>query len=76
MHGNTKTTTNGIKTRHFGDILSELEAAFDVHAAEGTYLGGVHLELSGEDVTECIGGAWGLRNQISRGPINLMSIRV
>jgi 3-deoxy-7-phosphoheptulonate synthase len=60
MHGNTKTTSAGVKTRHFADILSELAAAFDVHAAEGTYLGGVHLELSGEDVTECVGGASGI----------------
>jgi 3-deoxy-7-phosphoheptulonate synthase len=60
MHGNTKTTSGGIKTRHFADILTELEGAFDVHASEGSYLGGVHLELSGEDVTECIGGASGI----------------
>lgn len=60
MHGNTKTTTGGIKTRHFGDILKELGSSFDVHAAEGTVLGGVHLELSGDDVTECIGGASGI----------------
>ncbi len=60
MHGNTKTTSGGIKTRHFADILSELGSAFEVHAAEGTYLGGVHLELSGEDVTECVGGASGI----------------
>ncbi|HYI96308.1 MAG TPA: 3-deoxy-7-phosphoheptulonate synthase class II [Bryobacteraceae bacterium] len=63
MHGNTKTTSTGIKTRHFGDILSELESSFDVHASEGTYLGGVHLELSGDDVTECIGGASGITEQ-------------
>ena len=60
MHGNTKTTASGIKTRHFSDILDELSVAFDVHGAEGSYLGGVHLELSGEDVTECIGGASGI----------------
>jgi 3-deoxy-7-phosphoheptulonate synthase len=60
MHGNTKTTASGIKTRHIADILNELEGAFDVHAAEGNYLGGVHLELSGEDVTECVGGAAGI----------------
>jgi 3-deoxy-7-phosphoheptulonate synthase len=60
MHGNTKTTASGIKTRHFADILTELKASFDVHAAESTYLGGVHLELSGDDVTECIGGASGI----------------
>lgn len=60
MHGNTRTTRNGIKTRHFEDILSELKTSFDVHGAEGSYLGGVHLELSGDDVTECIGGASGI----------------
>jgi 3-deoxy-7-phosphoheptulonate synthase len=60
MHGNTKTTASGIKTRHFADILEELAAAFDIHGAEGTYLGGVHLELAGEDVTECVGGASGI----------------
>ena len=60
MHGNTRSTASGIKTRHFADILSELVGAFDVHAAEGSYLGGVHLELSGEDVTECVGGASGI----------------
>jgi 3-deoxy-7-phosphoheptulonate synthase len=60
MHGNTKTTASGIKTRHFGDILSELQQAFDIHSAEGSTLGGVHFELSGEHVTECIGGASGI----------------
>jgi 3-deoxy-7-phosphoheptulonate synthase len=60
MHGNTKTTANGIKTRYFADILDELAAAFDIHGTEGNCLGGVHLELSGEDVTECIGGASGI----------------
>ncbi len=57
MHGNTKATGNGLKTRHFDDILTELNAAFKVHLACGSRLGGVHLELTGEDVTECIGGA-------------------
>jgi 3-deoxy-7-phosphoheptulonate synthase len=57
MHGNTESTTNGYKTRKFENISGELEAAFDVHAAEGTRLGGVHLELTGENVTECMGGA-------------------
>lgn len=60
MHGNTFMTGDGIKTRNFDDILSELEQAFDVHAAEGSYLGGVHIELTGENVTECTGGARGL----------------
>ncbi len=56
MHGNTRTAGNGLKTRGFDDILDELKAAFDVHKAEGTVLGGVHFELTGEDVTECTGG--------------------
>lgn len=57
MHGNTQTAGNGLKTRRFDDILSEVEASFAIHAACGTRLGGVHLELTGEDVTECLGGA-------------------
>ncbi|MDQ2701502.1 MAG: 3-deoxy-7-phosphoheptulonate synthase class II [Pseudomonadota bacterium] len=57
MHGNTETTSNGYKTRRFRNIRSELEQAFEIHAAIGTRLGGVHLELTGEDVTECTGGA-------------------
>jgi len=60
MHGNTETTEDGTKTRRFANILGELEQAFDVHAAEGSHLGGVHFELTGENVTECIGGARGL----------------
>ncbi|MBN8213763.1 MAG: 3-deoxy-7-phosphoheptulonate synthase class II [Xanthomonadales bacterium] len=57
MHGNTESTSNGFKTRRFANIRSELEQAFELHAAVGTRLGGVHLELTGEDVTECTGGA-------------------
>ncbi len=60
MHGNTETTAGGFKTRRFENILGELEAAFRMHEAQGSYLGGVHFELTGEDVTECIGGARGL----------------
>ena len=60
MHGNTETTASGIKTRRFDAIVSELESAFQIHEAMGTYLGGVHLELTGENVTECTGGARGL----------------
>jgi 3-deoxy-7-phosphoheptulonate synthase len=56
MHGNTQTTGSGIKTRNFDDILREIEVSFDVHAAEGSRLGGIHFELTGEDVTECTGG--------------------
>lgn len=57
MHGNTESTGNGYKTRRFENIRSELDQAFDIHAAAGTRLGGVHLELTGENVTECLGGA-------------------
>jgi 3-deoxy-7-phosphoheptulonate synthase len=57
MHGNTESTSNGFKTRRFDNIRSEVEQAFELHAAAGTRLGGVHLELTGEDVTECTGGA-------------------
>ena len=60
MHGNTRKTGNGLKTRSFDAILSELEQAFEIHAAVGSKLGGVHFELTGDDVTECVGGARGL----------------
>ena len=60
MHGNTESTANGTKTRRFDNIVSELESAFRVHKSLGSYLGGVHLELTGENVTECTGGARGL----------------
>ena len=63
MHGNTESTANGYKTRRFSNIRSELEQSFDLHAAAGTRLGGVHLELTGEDVTECLGGARELTEQ-------------
>jgi 3-deoxy-7-phosphoheptulonate synthase len=61
MHGNTETTAEGYKTRRFDNIRAELRAAFRIHAEQGSYLGGVHLELTGENVTECIGGARGLK---------------
>ena len=60
MHGNTEKTASGHKTRRFDNILSELEQSFDVHAELGSYQGGVHFELSGDNVTECVGGARGL----------------
>jgi 3-deoxy-7-phosphoheptulonate synthase len=56
MHGNTTTTDTGLKTRDYDCILKELEAAFELHAADGSQLAGVHFELTGEDVTECTGG--------------------
>lgn len=60
MHGNTETTPQGIKTRRFDNIVSELEQSFELHTQIGSRLGGVHVELTGENVTECIGGARGL----------------
>lgn len=60
MHGNTETATSGLKTRRLENIFLELDAAFEVHRAAGSHLGGVHLELTGEHVTECTGGARGL----------------
>jgi 3-deoxy-7-phosphoheptulonate synthase len=63
MHGNTLQTPDGVKTRRFAHILSELEQSFDIHAALGSHLGGVHFELTGENVTECIGGARGLTEE-------------
>jgi 3-deoxy-7-phosphoheptulonate synthase len=63
MHGNTITTRSGVKTRRFEDILSELDQAFELHARHGSVLGGVHVELTGENVTECTGGARGLAEE-------------
>ncbi len=60
MHGNTESTVGGYKTRRLENIMREVELAFDVHEANGSRLGGVHLEMTGEDVTECTGGARGL----------------
>ncbi|MEX0844142.1 MAG: 3-deoxy-7-phosphoheptulonate synthase class II [Balneolaceae bacterium] len=60
MHGNTFSTNGGVKTRNFDDIISELQSAFSIHRSEGSYLGSVHLELTGDNVTECVGGAKGL----------------
>jgi 3-deoxy-7-phosphoheptulonate synthase len=57
MHGNTISTTNNVKTRRFDAIMGELSAFFDIHTAEGTIPGGAHVEMTGQDVTECIGGA-------------------
>lgn len=60
MHGNTETVQGGIKTRRFDNIADELEQSFSLHTELGSRLGGVHIELTGEDVTECIGGSRGL----------------
>ena len=60
MHGNTITTASGRKTRPFNRILAEIRAFFAIHTAEGTHPGGIHVEMTGKDVTECTGGAEGL----------------
>ena len=60
MHGNTETAAGGLKTRRFENIVSEVESAFRIHREMGSILGGVHFELTGDDVTECTGGARGL----------------
>ena len=60
MHGNTETTAGGVKTRRFENILKELDISFRIHRELGSHLGGAHIELTGEDVTECTGGARGL----------------
>ncbi len=60
MHGNSMTTKSGRKTRSFDDIAKEMEESIEIHEREGSRLGGVHIELTGQDVTECVGGAMGL----------------
>lgn len=57
VHGNTVKSSTGYKTRHFDQVLAEVKGFFAVHRDEGTHAGGVHLELTGRDVTECVGGA-------------------
>jgi 3-deoxy-7-phosphoheptulonate synthase len=59
MHGNTHNTATGLKTRSFEDIYGEVDQAFDIHTRLGQHLGGVHIELTGENVTECVGGSSG-----------------
>ncbi len=60
MHGNTESTKTGIKTRRLEKILAELEASFRILNDCGAHLGGVHFELTGDNVTECLGGASGV----------------
>ena len=60
MHGNTRLTDRRVKTRDFDDVLAELSGSFDVHARLESVLGGVHFELTGNNVTECTGGAQGI----------------
>lgn len=60
MHGNTEVVRGGRKTRRLESVFSELEQTFSLHAKMGTCLGGVHFELTGDEVTECIGGSSGV----------------
>ena len=63
MHGNTYSAPNGRKTRHLEDIVKEITGFVKAHRAEGTWPGGIHIELTGENVTECLGGSEGLGNE-------------
>ncbi len=63
MHGNTFETANGFKTRALADVIDEVQGFFDVHAELGTWPGGLHVELTGDDVTECVGGAYQLTEE-------------
>ena len=56
MHGNTFEASSGYKTRRFDDVIEEVQGFFDVHRSVGTWPGGLHVELTGDDVTECVGG--------------------
>ena len=62
MHGNTYTSPNGYKTRNFEDVMEEIRGYFAVHRAEGSWPGGIHIELTGDDVTECLGGSGDVRS--------------
>ncbi len=62
MHGNTRSSGNGYKTRHFDHILDEVVGFFEVHRGLGTHPGGLHIELTGDEVTECLGGAQGIQD--------------
>jgi 3-deoxy-7-phosphoheptulonate synthase len=67
MHGNTVRTSLGVKTRSFDQILAEVRRFFKIHHAEGSYPGGIHCEMTGQNVTECIGGAQGItEKELSR----------
>lgn len=60
MHGNTKSTASGHKTRLFDDVIDEVRGFFEVHHSLGSHPGGIHIELTGDDVTECLGGSFGV----------------
>ena len=66
MHGNTFEAPSGHKTRRFDDVLDEVAGFFEVHRALGTHPGGIHIEFTGDDVTECIGGG----HEIAEGDLH------
>lgn len=77
MHGNTETTASGIKTRRFRKVMNETETAIEIHHQHGSHLGGAHLELTGEDVTECTGGARNLgEDDLSRAYKSIVDPRL
>jgi 3-deoxy-7-phosphoheptulonate synthase len=77
MHGNTYTTKKGIKTRYFNDILDELHSAFTLHQHSSIPLAGIHFEMTGEDVTECVGGTCGLKEEdLSKTYMSLVDPRL
>ena len=63
MHGNIRKSTSGYKTRRFDDILSEVKEFFAAHNTEGTHPGGIHIEMTGQYVTECTGGAFDVTDE-------------
>ena len=63
MHGNTIKAASGLKTRPFDNVLQEVKNVFAVHQAEGSYAGGLHVEMTGQDVTECIGGSQKIKEE-------------
>ena len=63
MHGNTLVSTTGFKTRPFNSVVKEVKNVFEVHQSEGSYAGGLHIEMTGQNVTECTGGAKNISDQ-------------
>ena len=63
MHGNTLVSSTGFKTRPFNNVLKEVKNVFAVHQSEGSYAGGLHIEMTGQNVTECTGGAKNISDQ-------------
>jgi len=77
VHGNTITTPDGIKTRSFEKIKEEIKTFFEVHKQMGTWAGGIHLEMTGEDVTECLGGSQNITNEdLSKNYLTLCDPRL